>query len=827
MKIWKRLLGGLTACLLLSSGGQALAAGVQVYAPGTSSPSGTFDPSVTNALDIEISSRGYITGESDPLSLPASWAATGTSYRAHTADYLRNTGARYWMTWDDGVGILWQSTNSANVYVVGTGGIGYNGPAAGTVLIADEYAENYWVDGGSTWSLGRTADGDTFDWTLEDVAANGFVWEGTAPDLPYGFAPDPAESGAGALVLDWVQVTNSLAVLQSNDLTSVLSGYLTADWAATGCVSCATRLTSSGADYWMTVDSGTGILWRVADDTTRVYVASHNEVFSGPDVGSTYIGGPIAWLGDGPEDIFGFGDDHFSLLQGPKSWQSDVLYGYSMPATVFSVDLTEVAVVRYAPITNSYPLAAQADLAAALVLCAGNLAATSALDRAYADGLWTTGLTAYAEAEAAARAAGDAAGSNYTAAVVATSGAVWRAQWQYDAGVTGAVVLAAAQAAAGATGAVAVAIATNLVAQLTPILYYPDHLPKTRLALYRVRAAITNMTVDCIGDSTTDVTDGTRLKSWARKCSDALSSIANVPSSYDSWAGQSTRTTLAGIVAADSRMTLGEGWVSVAQSSYGGNILYVPSSSTNAMTFTPYKAWNVIEIEYLAASGNGTFAIVTNGAAMATVNANSSTSLRFETYTAATPSTQAVSIVHTGTGGVVFILSVRLSNSSEPRVLVTNAGWSSSTSSSWSTNYTLSHYGSLSRITKRKADLLVVSLGVNDWNGATTLETYTTNINIIVTTQLAAGGEVLLVGQLESDPASYATAKRQSEFRAVLLDIAATRPGVAFLDTRYKFGSYSEANASGYMADARHPNEAGATLWGNLVARNLLNLVTP
>ena len=351
-------------------------------------------------------------------------------------------------------------------------------------------------------------------------------------------------------------------------------------------------------------------------------------------------------------------------------------------------------------------------------------------------------------------------------------------------------------------------------------------LPKTVANLNKVRAGISDFKVDFIGTSTTGDAGGLRLGSWANRFAQVLSAMdGSLQSNTDAFAGMSNSTTIAQVIAADARLAFGAGWQISAQFSYGGHIVNCPNTSTANLSFTPEKAWNSVEIEYLTNPSFGSMTLAAGASVFQTINtATPGFTVEKATYTTGSAAALQVLNIARSTGGSIFPLSVRTFDSAKKQILVCNAGSHSSNSALWSGNGLLAHYGALSRLTKRAANMLVIAHGVNDWNDpARTVEDFISRINTIVDTQQATGGEVILCVEPQSNPAAYATAARQTEFRNALFQIAKTQ-GVPIISVYDRWGAYSVANTNGNMMDDRHPSYQGGYDWGASLARLVLSL---
>jgi hypothetical protein len=120
----------------------------------------------------------------------------------------------------------------------------------------------------------------------------------------------------------------------------------------------ALRLIQSDTNAWIAVENGTGIVYRVTHSNTNVLVVS--------GAGLTDFNGYYTWNGDGYiHDVEGFG-----FFYGEGRWSLEGVYGITGETPIgqtgpeFEGVQPPYPTVTYGPVTNTYPLALFADLAA-------------------------------------------------------------------------------------------------------------------------------------------------------------------------------------------------------------------------------------------------------------------------------------------------------------------------------------------------------------------------------------------------------------------------------------------------------------------------------
>jgi lysophospholipase L1-like esterase len=115
-----------------------------------------------------------------------------------------------------------------------------------------------------------------------------------------------------------------------------------------------------------------------------------------------------------------------------------------------------------------------------------------------------------------------------------------------------------------------------------------------------------------------------------------------------------------------------------------------------------------------------------------------------------------------------------------------------------------------------KQDLMVFEFGTNDYNNNIAPATYKTNLQTLITAQLASGGDAALL----IPPPCGATGKTYTiqQYATACYELADTN-GLPVIDLLDRWGDYATANAApvSLMSDQLHPNQAGHDDMANAV----------
>lgn len=308
-----------------------------------------------------------------------------------------------------------------------------------------------------------------------------------------------------------------------------------------------------------------------------------------------------------------------------------------------------------------------------------------------------------------------------------------------------------------------------------------------------------------VGDSTSA---GTSLRSqaWPTYLSKMLTDMGR-ESLDSSWFGLGGKTTMADWKVYDPRINYGAGWVAHTNTSAGGLFPNNPSTDTSALSFTPGKAFDTIEILYYRKTGFSTFTVDIGGAVLAggTINSSGATAIQRATVsTGAAPAASTVNIKRSATGGDLIIFAVICYDSTNLCHNVWNAGWFGSTVGEWAdASLPLSPLNMIGFIAPH---LTIINLGINDWVAGTALATFKANLALIIDAA-AASGDVILCSGFPSQTTLTPDATQQVYVEAIKQ--LALQYNLPYFSNRQLFGTWDEASASGFTSDSRHPNAPG------------------
>lgn len=267
------------------------------------------------------------------------------------------------------------------------------------------------------------------------------------------------------------------------------------------------------------------------------------------------------------------------------------------------------------------------------------------------------------------------------------------------------------------------------------------------------------------------------------------------------WGPGSSETTV------DSRVTITSGWVN-ALASLGGALMS-NSTTTNALTITPKNSVDTFKLWYVRSPGKDTVNIAIDGGSPATggttINANGTQTVQTATFTAASAAVRAISITRTAIGTGFDLIGWEAWDSTRSMVSFTNAGISGNHASNLAS--TTNAYASLNAMAAFAPDVLFLWLGQNDAVDATSISSYKTDMQSIITTGKISGDVLLMACAPFSITAASMAA--QIAIRQAQIDLAASND-LPLIDPWTLFGGdYNLANADGLMTNTVHENVAG------------------
>lgn len=336
---------------------------------------------------------------------------------------------------------------------------------------------------------------------------------------------------------------------------------------------------------------------------------------------------------------------------------------------------------------------------------------------------------------------------------------------------------------------------------------------KLRAARARVRTKAGRGKVLFVGDSTT--AGAFAAIAFASRAALRFSQ-SGTPAVEQSVTGHKLQANTAAYLVYDPRFDRGAWGYDVTRYSIGAAPLRLDAAS-GSCTFTPSVPVDTFVIRYMRDAGYGSIGITIGGSVPstgpATVNASGTAGWQYATVKSAAVASQALVISKTASGGF-FIGEIYAYDSTVPAFDFVNGGWPTSRTSDW--NVSTSLFSPLPSIAASAADLIVIGLGINDWDNNVPLATFTANYTAIVQACRAVA-DVLVIIQPQTDPSRNATATTQKAFTDAISSIA-TANGCMLFDFQARAGDFASANGAGLMADMVHPNALGYSDWGDGLA---------
>jgi len=265
----------------------------------------------------------------------------------------------------------------------------------------------------------------------------------------------------------------------------------------------------------------------------------------------------------------------------------------------------------------------------------------------------------------------------------------------------------------------------------------------------------------------------------------------------------------------------GSGWSIHTQQTAGGYLFIGLLGATAPLAFDfGSQVWDTVDIYYYRNPGLGSFTVDRAGAAPVSgspLSTSGTQALGKTTLTWATPTTGVLNLSNI-TVSTVYVMGVAVRNSQAPAVEIYNLGIGASDSNTWAS--TSSPYGPKRTLAGIAPDVTFICHGVNDWARATPIATYSANIQAEITARKAAGGDVILVSSMNSDPATGVSEATQQTYETALIALAQSND-IPLIKFPSFMGNFAAANGRGYMSDARHGSIRGYDALGRMVDRGV------
>jgi hypothetical protein len=282
-----------------------------------------------------------------------------------------------------------------------------------------------------------------------------------------------------------------------------------------------------------------------------------------------------------------------------------------------------------------------------------------------------------------------------------------------------------------------------------------------------------------------------------------------------------------GFSTADPRIVVGSSWTANAAMLSLGGQTYKATTSTNALSFTPAVAVDTFKVFYIVQSTGGTLSVNLDGGTATTQSTGGTAGVASMTLTGAV-GTHTVNVTW-ASGGEVDVIGVEASNSTMPNVIIENAGAGGAKAANLASQAGPYGGGFAAIYSLVGCDLSIDEDGINDWNAAVTIPSFTTSMQTVVTAQRNAGSDVAIFSPVPSNPGT--TNAAQLTYVNALQGIAAANSNGASLTlpfinnwqafygpTNGTTNGWAYANAQGWMADNLHPSAYGYAANATLVA---------
>lgn len=372
-------------------------------------------------------------------------------------------------------------------------------------------------------------------------------------------------------------------------------------------------------------------------------------------------------------------------------------------------------------------------------------------------------------------------------------------------------VLAAANAASAA-----VSTATNSFGGST---MDPTKVPRLVNALINAENGVmpSQPIFAMLSDSTGAGTRGTgdlKTNSYPSKMLPLLSPYMAIDE--NGWYGnQISTSTVSDLPAYDPRLTLGAGVGFGGDYSIGGYPLSL-DSATGAITFTPNKAYDTLDLILSGGGTAGSTVGVQFGSGSVTNQLLNTSNFTLVTMTKALGS-EPVNI--TKVAGAPRVQGMTLRNSTAPKVMFANMAKAGSSSVDWAA--TTNNRSPLSVLTGIRPVAVYINLGINDWSLGVSVATFKANMISIITT-LQPNSDIILGIPFPSNLSAYPT---QGQYVQVIRDLAA-QYNLPLIDFGRLFVSWEIGNPLGRYVDNRHPAPIlGYGMTAKFMARRLRELV--
>lgn len=316
-----------------------------------------------------------------------------------------------------------------------------------------------------------------------------------------------------------------------------------------------------------------------------------------------------------------------------------------------------------------------------------------------------------------------------------------------------------------------------------------------------------NATLEFVGSSITAgafaVGTGSNLWNGAQPLTFGVQACSNIPNaSIQTLMGDNGLDLTPPLQAWDTRFTASTNWIEGGQGGTIGYSALTNVTNTNPLSFVPAIAFNSIDVYYTSNSGLGSATInVDGGSSLGTINSNQAAALRKSTFST-TLGTHTLNFVTAS--GEPLISGFVTYNSAIKQISCFITGWSGGTMANFSD--TTNAYAELNALVATGPDLVVLEVGANDWVNDTSTSTVQIELQKFITALQPTSDVIIIISPPSAS--SAAPLSQQAAMVSTITSVAASN-GVNVVYLPVLWGSYTQANANGWMSNIIHPDAAG------------------
>jgi len=339
-----------------------------------------------------------------------------------------------------------------------------------------------------------------------------------------------------------------------------------------------------------------------------------------------------------------------------------------------------------------------------------------------------------------------------------------------------------------------------------------------RKAVANVRAGLGRGRLIFVGDSTTLGTGaGTGglydlNAAYPKSFPSALSVILGnfVSTSFNSLAGfQQGQVAYATY---DVRATLGANWANSSSESLGAGFFQYTSGAVNNLSFAPAGAFDTIVVYYYSSAPAGSATVnVDGGSSLGALTTGGTQTGAKSLSVTTTKGTHTVNVVPDN-NGTLYVDAIVTYDSTTPAIDIIQGGHFGAKIVDL-----VNDAGSAAFIPLQKfaPDLTIINCTINDSNAGTSLSSYTTNMQSLITEAELTGDVLLMVGPPSNTTA--ATNGTLNQYIAVLRQLAISN-NIGLLNIAQRWTSYAVTNPLMPYFDTLHPEAAGYQDIGSALA---------